>query len=205
MGIVGLGLDKRTFGSKVLILTALVVLTSVPLTLFAFLSLRFHLAHVPDAATVKYPNAAPDNPYAIPSMVMNYVSFLLPLVATIVLSARYFRTAEGGPGHRYVKALGLTATSVPLMGLQYLPWTVYQTIRTPEFLQYDDMGFLGVWIALYGIVLLLLSSSVNGLLWFTQSLHHASITAVPVPLDPSGVTAHLRPPSASNASTHQRD
>ncbi|MGE5785527.1 MAG: hypothetical protein ACM3ZE_13085 [Myxococcales bacterium] len=176
----GQSVGTGDFRKNVLRLTVLAVLTSALLTVFAFLHERFHLTHATDAATVKLPMPAPENPYAIPSMVMNYVAFLLPLVVTLVLSARYFGAAEGSPGRRFLKALALTSTSVPLMGLQYLPWTAYQAVRTPGYLQYDDMSFLGVWIALYCVVLWFLSLSINGMLWFAQGQQQRSGGQIPM-------------------------
>jgi magnesium-transporting ATPase (P-type) len=169
----GRSFSARKFGTHVLLFAAVTALTTVMITTVAYLSDRFHMSHFPTDMHLKIPSPATPNPYSIPSKIMTYVSFLLPLVVTSVLSARYFRKAEGSPGIRYLKALGLTCSSVPLMALQYLPWTIYLTIRTPGYLRYDDMSFLGVWVALYCVVLAPLSLGFNAVLWLTERFRAA--------------------------------
>jgi hypothetical protein len=169
----GRGFAGTEFGRRVLLLGVLALVTSLLLTTLAFLNQRFHLAHVPHDVHLKVPTPLPPNPYSAASKVMTYVSFLLPLVAAIALSAGYFREAQGSPGLRYLKALGLTLTSVPLMALQYLPWFIHETIRSPEILHTDDVDFLMAWIALYGAVLLPLSLGCNAILWLTERLRAA--------------------------------
>ncbi|MGC4070358.1 MAG: hypothetical protein QM784_37980 [Polyangiaceae bacterium] len=169
----GRGFGKTDFGRKVLLLAVLAVLTSLLLTTFSLLHQRFQLAHTPHDLHLKVPSPLPPNPYSAASKVMTYASFLVPLVAAVVLSARYFRDSQGSSGLRLLKAMGLTATSVPLMALQYLPWGIHEVLRSPEILHTDDVDFLMAWIALYAAVLLPLSLSCNAVLWLTERFRAA--------------------------------
>lgn len=151
-----------------MLLTLLVLAIGALLTFFSILDRRYQLEHYAPALDIKVAPVALESSYAIPAKIMGNLSLLVPFFATIGLSLSYFRTANGQAVRRYAKAFGLSVLLLPLMALQYLPWTLYQVRQTPDYLQFDEFQFVLALLPIYVAFAVLLSLGVNAIAWLRE-------------------------------------
>ncbi|HEY5955214.1 MAG TPA: hypothetical protein VIV60_01625 [Polyangiaceae bacterium] len=159
--------EARKFRSYAMTLTCIVLAISAAFTLFSVLDYRYRMEHYSPAFDNKVPAVQSKSQYSLPAQVMTYVSLLVPLMA-IGFSLSFFRTTVGRPLMRYLKAFGLSCLVFPLMALQYLPWTIYQTSHTPGYLQFDEFQVVLDLLPLYAACAVLVSLGINGVAWLRE-------------------------------------